>query len=59
MFRSQYCDDIHLLFQVNPIVAILGPRQCGKTTLAGQYAKHKVLQREQIHRFDLELPLDV
>ncbi|HEA67450.1 MAG TPA: hypothetical protein ENI07_11595 [Desulfobacterales bacterium] len=25
--------------QNNPAVAILGPRQCGKTTLAGQIAK--------------------
>lgn len=59
MFRAKYCDAIHLLFQVNPIVAILGPRQCGKTTLAEQYAQHKVIQGEQIHRFDLELPLDL
>jgi uncharacterized protein len=38
-----------------PIVAILGPRQCGKTTLAKQYA----LSFKLVHHFDLERPSDL
>jgi len=37
----------------NPIVALLGPRRCGKTTLARLIAK-----REPSHCFDLENPVD-
>ncbi len=39
-------------FQVVPITAILGPGQCGKTTLAKQYAEQKVVRPENY--FDLE-----
>ncbi|MDD5306111.1 MAG: ATP-binding protein [Deltaproteobacteria bacterium] len=35
--------------KANPVVAILGPRQCGKTTLARQVAAER-----QAHYFDLE-----
>ena len=56
--RTHYIDKIEFLFKVNPIVAILGPRQCGKTTLAHLYA-----QRQNhwpvIHWFDLENPNDL
>jgi predicted AAA+ superfamily ATPase len=38
----------------NPIVALLGPRQCGKTTLARALA-----EREPCEFFDLESPVDV
>ena len=41
-------------FRVNPIVAVLGPRQCGKTTLARVLAV-----REPSEIFDLENPVDV
>jgi predicted AAA+ superfamily ATPase len=47
-----------LLFQVkeslrhNPIVVLQGPRQCGKTTLARQFAV------PESHYFDLDDPLD-
>jgi predicted AAA+ superfamily ATPase len=37
--RSPYLDKIAMRFDINPICAILGPRQCGKTTLALEYAK--------------------
>jgi len=37
----------------NPICAILGPRQCGKTTLARELAKQK-----ESHYFDLETAID-
>ncbi|MCI0740386.1 MAG: ATP-binding protein [Gemmataceae bacterium] len=47
--RRQYLTDIRLAFQHNPVCAILGPRQCGKTTLARTYARGKTT-----HFFDLE-----
>jgi len=40
-------------FRVHPIVSLLGPRQCGKTTLARMIAK-----REKSTYFDLEHPVD-
>jgi predicted AAA+ superfamily ATPase len=42
----------------SPIVAILGPRQCGKTTLSHQLADQQPASRE-IHFFDLEDPKDL
>ena len=38
---------------VHPVAALLGPRQCGKTTLAKSYA-----EREPCEFFDLENPVD-
>lgn len=40
-----------------PVVAILGPRQCGKTTLAQQFARRHA--QRPVHRFDLEDPRDL
>ena len=40
-------------FRVHPVVALLGPRQCGKTTLARRLA-----QGEKETYFDLENPAD-
>lgn len=40
-----------------PVVAILGSRQCGKTTLARQFAHQH--PAEQIHTFDLEDTTDL
>ena len=40
-----------------PVVAILGPRQCGKTTLAHQFARQN--PQSEVHRFDLEDPRDL
>jgi len=37
--RPQYLADIEARLKTNPIVALLGPRQAGKTTLAHQIAK--------------------
>lgn len=42
--------------KANPVVGLLGPRQVGKTTLAGQVA---AARRGPIHRFDLENERDV
>lgn len=44
------------LFKDNPIVAILGPRQCGKTTLARQFMSE---WRSDAITFDLENPRDL
>lgn len=41
------------LFRATSVVAILGPRQCGKTTLARHYSKGRAAY------FDLENPRDV
>ncbi len=46
---------IHEVFQVHPIAALLGPRQCGKTTLATVFAE--AFKSSKV--FDLENPLDV
>lgn len=40
-------------FRVHPIVSILGPRQCGKSTLARLYCRN-----QQHEYFDLEDPVD-
>ena len=40
-----------------PVVAILGPRQCGKTTLARQFARR--FSAAPAHVFDLEDPRDL
>jgi len=42
------------VFRVHPIATLLGPRQCGKTTLARMIA-----EREHTTYFDLENPVDV
>lgn len=50
---------LHILQQINtalshyPIVGLLGPRQCGKTTLARMVGDLQKAQR-QVHYFDLE-----
>ncbi|MCD6056016.1 MAG: uncharacterized protein K0R12_978 [Gammaproteobacteria bacterium] len=59
MNRQAYLDEITHLFQVNPCIALLGPRQCGKTTLAQQYAAIAGKQSREITRFDLEDELDL
>src|SRR3990167_10106910 len=56
MLRQDFLEKIEKAFQVNPIVAILGPRQCGKTTLAKHYYKNYFNTKQIIasHYFDLE-----
>jgi len=49
--RKKDIEEIHHLIQSFPIVAILGPRQCGKTTLA------KAMPYD--HYYDLENPRDI
>ena len=47
-------DRISTVFRIHPVAALLGPRQCGKTTLAKMIA-----EREPYTYFDLENPVDV
>jgi predicted AAA+ superfamily ATPase len=53
--RDSYINLIEDAFSINPICALLGPRQCGKTTIARQYKKSKPFS----HMFDLEDPDDL
>ncbi len=58
MRRQHFIDQIVKAFKTHPIVAILGPRQCGKTTLARMYASqenHLVAE----NYFDLEDTYDL
>jgi predicted AAA+ superfamily ATPase len=52
--RPRYLQQTRIQFDAHPVVAILGSRQCGKTTLARMYADRFV--NEPVTRFDLEDP---
>lgn len=54
--RKNHVDAVHELLRAFPAVAILGPRQIGKTTLAKQVARQ---YRGPRHRLDLEDPADL
>ncbi len=51
MQRADFIDNINDAFKVTPVVALLGPHQVGKTTLAKEYAK---AQSQPVTVFDLE-----
>jgi len=51
--RPHAIDRILQVFRVHPIAVLLGPRQCGKTTLARMIA-----EEEPCTYFDLENPID-
>ena len=57
MRRERYLAQITRHFNIHPVVALLGPRQCGKTTLARMYAGE--LSDIPVVRFDLEDPTDL
>jgi predicted AAA+ superfamily ATPase len=57
MQRLIYLDRIKKAFKTSKVVAILGPRQCGKTTLARQY--FQLHQGRPENYFDLEDPTDL
>lgn len=52
--RPRALDRITHAFSTHPIAALLGPRQCGKTTLA-----RLIAEREPCTYFDLENPVDI
>jgi len=56
MERADFLQRIEQQFAIHPVVALLGPRQCGKTTLARMMADKTA---EPVTRFDLEDPTDV
>jgi len=53
--RTALVEEVKSSFQKEPIVALLGPRQCGKTTLARMIAE----STKQATFFDLENPRDI
>jgi len=52
--RPEPIRQIEASFQIHPVTALLGPRQCGKTTLA-----RFIAQKEPSTIFDLENPVDI
>lgn len=57
IIRTSYIQKIEYGFQVSPIVVLLGPRQCGKTTLSNLYFESQQGIKE--YYFDLENPIDL
>ncbi len=54
--RQHYLKLLQSDFEIVPICALLGPRQCGKTTLAHQFINTVDVP---VHYFDLEDPIDL
>jgi len=52
--RLQFLKHIQQNFDIHAVGALLGPRQCGKTTIANLYGQN---YQGLVHRFDLEDPL--
>lgn len=52
ILRNRYHGAVHRALSRNPMVALIGPRQCGKTTLARQFLEDGAAT----HYFDLEDP---
>lgn len=57
MKRDRYLKEIKENFRTHAAVALLGPRQCGKTTLAKMFSEMDQIQ--PVFRFDLEDPVDL
>ena len=57
MKRAEFLNLIDRYFKTHPIVSILGPRQCGKTTLARMFSS-SVGDFKRENYFDLEDPTD-
>lgn len=56
--RDHYLKQIEYLFSINRIVTLLGPRQCGKTTIAKKFCG-QIADFPKINYFDLENPEDL
>ena len=55
LLRQDYLTRIRASIEQFPVVALLGPRQCGKTTLAREIAKNSTaLGNARLNYFDLE-----
>lgn len=54
--RNYYEEAVLKAFRNHNIVALVGPKQCGKTTFARQYGKSK---KTPVHYFDMEDPMDL
>lgn len=54
--RERFLEEIKHVHRVHSVCAILGPRQCGKTTLSDLYRQ---TVEEQCFTFDLEDPADL
>ena len=59
MERKYYIKRILQAFKTHKIVALLGPRQCGKTTLAHDYIRHELHPIKIKNYFDLEKNSDL
>ena len=59
MKRLDYIAKLQERIQSVPVVALLGPRQCGKTTLSRQFAEEWEATKKSVTRFDLEDPTDL
>lgn len=59
MQRQHYIDRIHKAFETHKVVALLGPRQCGKTTLAHDYIQYEHQSIQTKNYFDLEKNTDL
>jgi len=57
VLRQKFLTLIEQHFQVHKVCALLGPRQCGKTTLSKDFSK--LYQIPKINIFDLENPMDL
>lgn len=53
VLREDFIQKIQSAFEITPICALLGPRQCGKTTLSRIYAQNI---KGPVHILDLEDP---
>lgn len=56
MKRPSSISALNAAFRVHPVVTLVGPRQCGKTTLALEYAKTR---KGPVLHLDLELASDL
>lgn len=59
MKREKLDSDLIALFEKRRMVALLGPRQCGKTTLAKSFVNQINPQVPRQNYFDLENPFDL
>src|SRR5438045_3286834 len=59
MRRVRMLQAVRDLYRTHPIVALVGPRQCGKTTLARDLARGAGFKAGPVTRFDLESPIDL